>query len=83
MNFVKDDGRIYVEDNDKNIVAQVTFSKVNKNTYDINHTFVDPSLRGKGIASKLVEEAVNYIKEKNCNIIASCSYARNWLEKNR
>ena len=83
MNFIKEEGRIYVEDDTNKVIAQVSFSKVDKNTYNINHTFVDPSLRGQGIASKLVEEAVKYIESKGCNIIASCSYAESWLKKNR
>lgn len=83
MNFIKEDGRIYLEDENKNVIASVTFSKTDNNIYDINHTFVDPKLRGQGIASKLVEEAVKYIESKDCDVTASCSYAKNWLDKNK
>ena len=38
--------------------------------------FVDESLRGQGIASKLVEMAVAEIKRKDCQVQASCSYAQ-------
>lgn len=82
MKLVKEDGNIYYE-NDGIIIGKVTFSKIDKNTYNINHTFVDEKYRGKGIASKLVEEAFKYIKDKGCNVTASCSYAKDWLEKNK
>lgn len=47
----------------------------------INHTFVDDSLRGQGIASQLVQAAVNEIKKQHKQVKATCSYAVNWLTK--
>ena len=64
------------------ILAELDYKKINDDTYDIYHTYVDESLRKKGIASKLVEKAYEYIKNNNCNVIASCSYAKKWLEEN-
>ena len=65
------------------IAGEINFKKINDNTYDIYHTYVNENYRGKGIASSLVKEVVKYIKEKNCNVVASCSYAKTWLEKNK
>ena len=82
MDFKKEENRIYAEDEEGNIVAEITFQEVEEGIYDINHTFVDESLRGQGIAGKLVEEAVKTIKERGAKVQATCSYASKWLEKN-
>lgn len=82
MDFIKEKDRIYLKDDNDKVVAEINFEKEG-DFYNIYHTFVDESLRGKGIASMLVKEAVNYIKEKNGKVIASCSYANKWLEKNK
>ncbi len=81
MNFITSKDRIYLEEND-NVVAEVRFRKISDNKYDIYYTFVSDSLRGKGIASMLMKRATEYIQDKNCIVEASCSYAKNWIEKN-
>ena len=57
-----------------NIKGELDF-KVNDNQADIYHTYVDDDLRGQGIASKLVQMAFDYFKEKNYKVKCSCSYA--------
>ena len=57
--------------------------KKEKGTFNIYQTFVGESLRGQGIASKLVEKAVEEIELKNGQVNATCSYAKKWLEKNK
>lgn len=47
----------------------------------IDKTFVDSILRGKGIASKLMEEMKKLAKEKNKELKATCSYAVHYLSK--
>ena len=81
MNFIKEPNRIYLKNQTGKVIAEITFEETEKGIYNIGHTFVDESLRGQGIASKLVEEAVKTIKEKGGRIQATCSYARSWLEK--
>ena len=78
--FIVEENRIYLEKEEK-LLAEITFKKEDENTYVIDHTFVDESLRGQGIASKLVEKAVEEIKKKNGIVKATCSYAKSWLEK--
>lgn len=80
MEFIKEDGRIYYE-KDGMVLAEITYVKEDENTYNINHTFVDESLRGQGIAGRLVECALEEIKKKNGKVIATCSYAKSYLEK--
>ncbi len=83
MNFIKEENRIYAQDAEKNTIAEVTFYEIQNGVYNIDHTFVDDSLRGQGIGSKLVQEAVNTIKEKNCTIQATCPFASKWLAEHK
>lgn len=50
---------------------------------DIIHTFVPKELRGRGIASSLVEAAYRFSLEEGYSCQASCPYARIWLNENR
>lgn len=81
MEFIKEEGKIYCKDNNGKIIAEITYKDMKDGTYNINHTFVDESLRGQGIAQKLVEEAIKQIKNKNGKITATCTYAKSYLEK--
>lgn len=82
MDFKKENNRIFLEEDGK-IIAEIEFEEIESGRFNIYHTFVDESLRGKGIASKLVQEAVNEIKSRKCTVQATCSYAKKWLEKNK
>lgn len=59
-------------------VGYLTYS-IDNGTLDIEHTVVDPSMRGQGIARKLVEKADEFTKAEGLRIAASCSYAANVL----
>lgn len=83
MNFIKEQKRIYLPDETGKIIAEITFEEIEKGIFNIDHTFVDESLRGQGIASRLVEEAVKEIEAKGGNVEATCSYAKSWLEEHQ
>ena len=82
MNFITEKNRIYIKNNKNKIVAEIEYKEVENGVFDIYHTFVDESLRGMGIASLLVKEAVANIKAKNGKVIATCPFAKKWLEDN-
>ena len=79
MDFIKEDNRIYYEDNAGKVIAEITFPEIEKGVYNIDHTFVDESLRGQGIAKQLVELAIKQIESKNGKVQATCSYAKKYL----
>lgn len=78
--FLKNDGCIcYVTEN-KEVLATLTYV-VKDHQMWINHTFVSPELRGKGIAQKLVEEAICVAQEKQYKIKPVCSYVAAFFER--
>ena len=79
--FVTEENRICMRADAGRIIAEVTFPETSENVYTIDHTFVDSSLRGQGIAGKLVQAAVDEIEKKGGKVTATCSYAVSWLEK--
>lgn len=79
MDFIHDENKIYLNDSNDHMVAVVTFPKVKDNLVTIDHTFVDNSLRGQGIAGQLMEEAVKHFREHGLTAKLSCSYAVKWF----
>lgn len=63
-----------------NVVAEITWETLDNNILDVNHTFVDPSQRGKGLAEKLVLEVLAKAKKEKAKIIPSCSYVAKYFE---
>ena len=83
MNFEHEQNRIVLYDANKNVIAEVTFPDIDKTTVNINHTFVDDSLRGQGVAGQLMEEVARQLRFQNKKAIPTCSYAVNWFAKRK
>jgi len=49
--------------------------------HDLTHTYVPVSMRGRGIAGKLVKFACAHARENNYKIIPSCSYIPVYLQR--
>ncbi len=75
-NYITEENRIYLPDENWNILAEIDFEKVDDKIYNISHTFVDDSLRGQWIGSELVEKAMTYLISKWYNVTATCPYAK-------
>lgn len=80
MDFKTEEGRIYATDDRGKVIAEVTFP-VEHGIATIDHTFVDDSLRGQGVAGKLVQMAIDKILSDGNKISATCSYAKLWLQR--
>lgn len=78
--YKKTDKGIYLEDRQGK--AEITYSIYN-GVMRVDHTFVPDSMRGKGIAKKLVLEVIDYAKENNYKIEPVCSYVVSFFEKNK
>lgn len=55
-------------------IAEITYIWSNPQTIIANHTWVDDSLRGQGVAKKLLDTLVQFARDQQLKIIATCSY---------
>ncbi len=83
MEYQIADHRIFCEDAAGKLLAEITFPDADAQTACIDHTFVDDSLRGQGVAGELVRRAVALLTEQGKQVTATCSYAAHWLEKHQ
>lgn len=79
---VEENRTIYL-DGKGNTLGEVDYPYISSNVVDVNHTYVDMSLRGKGIASLLLTNAFNYFRENNIKVKCSCSYAIKWISNHK
>lgn len=83
MDFQITNGRVFGMDENKELMAETTFVYKENGEVDIDHTYVNPVLRGQGAAGKMMEVVASHLREKGLKATASCSYANAWLLKNR
>ncbi len=55
--------------------------EIAENSMTIHHTFVPPELRGKGLAAKLAEAALDYAEATGLTVVSRCSYIDRYLER--
>ena len=70
---------LLIDENEKE-VGELTFMLKDEQML-INHTGVNPELRGQGLAEKLVLEAVDYARKNQLKIIPFCSYVSVYVGK--
>ena len=61
--------------------GMLQYEWLDENTFNIVHTEVDEHFSGKGIGTDLVSHAVDYARQNNLKIKATCSFAKSVLEK--
>lgn len=81
LNYLEDHERFYVCDANNKQIAEMTFTRVGQNKATINHTYIDPEYRGKGIADKLLNLVVTKLQQEQREIIPICSYVAKKLMK--
>ncbi len=76
MEFTKEPGRLFHE-TDGELDAEILFPAINDGqTWSIDHTYVNPSLRGQGIAGQMLAEVVAMAEEAGVTLRPVYSYAR-------
>jgi predicted GNAT family acetyltransferase len=56
--------------------------RVSGNVWTLHHTLVPDSMRGKGVAALLVEEALRHIGKAQGTVVPQCSYVASYIRKN-
>ena len=82
MDFKENSEKIWLENEEGKVVAYVEFPEINGVAH-VMHTVVDKSLRGQGIAGKLLTALVEKMEKEGRKIELTCSYAIDWFEKNK
>ncbi len=72
--------RIEYEENGK-MLAEVDFPVEYLDNVCIIHTYVDKSLRGQGVAAKLLELTAEELRKTKRKAVPKCSYAVKWFEE--
>lgn len=81
LDFCYENNSFFIKDDSGKKIAEVTFPEKAFKVIDLNHTFVDDSLRGQGVAGKLVKKVAEFAAENEMKIVPTCSYAASWFEK--
>jgi uncharacterized protein len=68
-------GAFLVRNEDGKRVAEMTYVTSGNSAFIIDHTEVDPSLRGQGVAEDLLAAAAQYARDKDLKIHATCPFA--------
>lgn len=76
MEFIHEPGIFYANDQTGKRIAEVTYQAFENNqSLVLDHTFVDDSLRGQGIARQLVDQVVALARANHQTILPLCTYA--------
>lgn len=67
--------------NDESEIARLTYH-LEKGAMQITGTYVDPTYRGKGLASKLTQKAIAYAKDNGLFIQPICPYVKSYFKRN-
>ena len=62
-------------------VAELAYRELSDGRVDIVHTEVPPSAQGEGVGAALVERALAWAAEEGREVVASCPFARSYLER--
>jgi len=66
-------GVFYINEHQKKL-AEITYQWKSESTIIADHTWVDDSLKGRGVARQLLDTLVDFARESNLKIIPVCSY---------
>ena len=85
MEFRTYKNRIVLVDDEEQALAEIDFPAMEEEpgTVEITHTYVDESLRGRGLAGKLMARLITYPERNQLKAYPSCSYAVDWFAKHR
>lgn len=83
MDWQYEIGRIYSKNENDELMAETTYAVADGNRVVINHTYVNPVLRGQGVAGKMMEVVAEHFRKNGLKADATCSYAREWFKRHK
>ena len=73
-------GRVFIEQN-RELLAEMTYSKAGDRLIIIDHTDIAESLKGQGIGRLLLDVIVSMIRRQGKKIIPLCPFAKSVFDK--
>ncbi|MFB2539176.1 MULTISPECIES: GNAT family N-acetyltransferase [unclassified Acinetobacter] len=73
-------GVFFIEHESKR-TAEMTYQYRDQHTIVVDHTWVDDSLRGQGVAKRLFDALVTFAQDKQLKVIPICSYVVTMFER--
>ena len=67
-------GEFFLNNEQGKRIAEISYVWSNEHKIIANHTWVDDSLRGQGMARQLLDTLVEFAREKKLKIVPTCSY---------
>ncbi len=83
MDWIVEQGRVFSKDDHGELIAEATFYEKSNGDFYIDHTYVVPRLRSRGIADEMKKALATVIRERGGKVTASCSYANAWLKRHK
>ncbi|AMH15804.1 MULTISPECIES: GNAT family N-acetyltransferase [Citrobacter] len=83
MEILAGHNKFYVNDAEGNQVAEIVFVPTGEHLSIIEHTDVDPSLKGQGVGKLLVAKVVEKMRAENRKVIPLCPFAKHEFDKTR
>lgn len=61
--------------------AHLDYRVLDEETLEYHHTYVEPALRGRGLAEEVVRGALDHARAEGKRVLPTCSYVRAFLER--
>ncbi|GAA1451334.1 MULTISPECIES: GNAT family N-acetyltransferase [Nocardiopsis] len=68
---------------DGEVVGFSAYHLIDEGVYALPHVEVDPAFEGRGVASALMRESLDDIRERGLKVVPICPFARAYIGKNR
>ena len=63
--------------------AELAYAMPREDVMDFQHTFVPEDFRGKGVANKLIQTALEYAQDNKFKVIASCPTVAAYIRRHK
>lgn len=70
-------GKFVTEDG----LGEIVYSRAQDGIITVEHTEVDPSLKGKNVGKQLVNAVADWARKEHLKVIPQCTYARAVMQK--
>ncbi|MFJ9556262.1 GNAT family N-acetyltransferase [Nocardiopsis sp. NPDC101807] len=68
---------------DGEVVGFSAYHLIDEGVYALPHVEVDPAFEGRGVASALMRESLDDIRERGLKVVPICPFARTYIGKNQ